>query len=162
MKMESQKQQEHVFFLATENIFIHVNKPFRIQQEMIETRNFIPEALMIQQIQESKRAEIDCNSFLKVTRGEKLMAGLESELWKMEDELLEQKILSLADEEDQNGGDEEDWDEEDDDFDDEDEDWDEEDEDWDEEDEDWDDEDEFDDDDEEEDEDWDEDEEEEE
>jgi hypothetical protein len=161
MKMESQKQQEHVFFLATENIFIHVNKPFKIQQEMIETRNFIPEALMIQQIQESKRAEIDCNSFLKVTRGEKLMSGLESELWKMEDELLDQKFLSLADEEDEDG-DEEDWDEEDEDWDEEDEDWDDEDEDWDEEDEDWDDEDEFEDDEEDEDEDWDEDEEEEE
>ncbi|MCI0446292.1 hypothetical protein L0244_11055 [bacterium] len=160
MKMESQKQQEHVFFLATENIFIHVNKPFRIQHEMIESRNFIPEALMIQQIQESKRAEIDCNSFLKVTRGEKLMAGLESELWKMEDELLDQKFLSLADE-DEEDNDEEDWDEEDEDWDEEDEDWDDEDEDWDEEDEDWDDEDELDDDDDEE-EDWDEDEEEEE
>jgi hypothetical protein len=159
MKMESQKQQEHVFFLATENIFIHVNKPFRIQHEMIESRNFIPEALMIQQIQESKRAEIDCNSFLKVTRGEKLMAGLEFELWKMEDELLEQKFLSLADEED---NDEEDWDEEDEDWDEEDEDWDDEDEDWDEEDEDWDDEDEFDEDEDDEEEDWDEDEEEEE
>ena len=161
MKMESQKQQEHVFFLATENIFIHVNKPFRIQQEMIESRNFIPEALMIQQIQESKRAEIDCNSFLKVTRGEKLMAGLESKLWKMEDELLDQKFLSLADDADEDGGDEEDWDEEDEDWDEEDEDWDDEDEDWDEEDEDWDDEDEVDDDDEDEEEDWDEDEEEE-
>ncbi len=160
MKMESQKQQEHVFFLATENIFIHVNKPFRIQHEMIESRNFIPEALMIQQIQESKRAEIDCNSFLKVTRGEKLMAGLESELWKMEDELLDQNFLSLADE-DEEDNDEEDWDEEDEDWDEEDEDWDDEDEDWDEEDEDWDDEDELDDDDDEE-EDWDEDEEEEE
>jgi hypothetical protein len=160
MKMESQKQQEHVFFLATENIFIHVNKPFKIQHEMIETRNFIPEALMIQQIQESKRAEIDCNSFLKVTRGEKLMAGLESELWKMEDELLDQKFLSLADE-DEEDNDGEDWDEEDDDFDEEDDDWDDEDEDWDEEDEDWDDEDEVDDDDDDE-EDWDEDEEEEE
>ncbi len=160
MKMESQKQQEHVFFLATENIFIHVNKPFRIQHEMIETRNFIPEALMIQQIQESKRAEIDCNSFLKVTRGEKLMAGLESELWKMEDELLDQKFLSLADEDEEGNG-EEDWDEEDDDFDEEEDDWDDEDEDWDEEDEDWDDEDELDDDDDDE-EDWDEDEEEEE
>lgn len=160
MKMESQKQQEHVFFLATENIFIHVNKPFRIQQEMIESRNFIPEALMIQQIQESKRAEIDCNSFLKVTRGEKLMAGLESELWKMEDELLDQKLLSLADDEEDN--DEEDWDEEDEDWDEEDEDWDDEDEDWDEEDEDWDDEDEFDEDEDDEEEDWDEDEEEEE
>jgi len=159
MKMESQKQQEHVFFLATENIFIHVNKPFRIQHEMIETRNFIPEALMIQQIQESKRAEIDCNSFLKVTRGEKLMAGLESELWKMEDELLDQKFLSLADE-DEGDSDEEDWDEEDEDWDEEDEDWDEEDEDWDEEDEDWDDEDDLDEDDDDE-EDWDEDEEEE-
>ncbi len=160
MKMESQKQQEHVFFLATENIFIHVNKPFRIQHEMIETRNFIPEALMIQQIQESKRAEIDCNSFLKVTRGEKLMAGLESELWKMEDELLDQKFLSLADE-DEEDNDEEDWDEEDEDWDEEDEDWDDEDEDWDEEDEDWDDEDDADEDDDDE-EDWDEDEEEEE
>ncbi|HEY7162063.1 MAG TPA: hypothetical protein VH815_12430, partial [Acidobacteriota bacterium] len=134
-----------------------------IQTEMIESRNFIPEALMIQQIQESKRAEIDCNSFLKVTRGEKLMPGLESELWKMEDELLEQKFLSLADEEDENGGgDEEDWDEEDEDWDEEDEDWDDEDEDWDEEDEDWDDEDELDDDDDDEEEEWDEDEEEEE
>jgi hypothetical protein len=160
MKMESQKQQEHVFFLATENIFIHVNKPFRIQHEMIESRNFIPEALMIQQIQESKRAEIDCNSFLKVTRGEKLMAGLEFELWKMEDELLDQKFLSLADDEEDN--DEEDWDEEDEDWDEEDEDWDDEDEDWDEEDEDWDDEDEFDEDEDDEEEDWDEDEEEEE
>ena len=159
MKMESQKRQDHVFFLATENIFIHVNKPFRIQHEMIESRNFIPEALLIQQIQESKRAEIDCNSFLKVTRGEKLMAGLESELWKMEDELLDQKILSLADE-DEEGNDEEDWDEEDDEFDEEDDDWDDEDEDWDEEDEDWDDEDELDEDDDDE-EDWDEDEEEE-
>jgi hypothetical protein len=161
MKMESQKQQEHVFFLATENIFIHVNKPFRIQHEMIESRNFIPEALMIQQIQESKRAEIDCNSFLKVTRGEKLMAGLEFELWKMEDELLDQKFLSLADDADEDGGDEEDWDEEDEDWDEEDEDWDDEDEDWDEEDEDWDDEDELDEDEDDE-EDWDEDEEEEE
>src|SRR5262245_57044942 len=97
------------FFLATENIFIHVNKPFAIQPEMIETRNFIPEALMIQQIQESKRAEIDCNSFLKVTRGEKLMAGLESEVWKIEDDLWNQNSISLADD----GGDdtnEEDWD----------------------------------------------------
>jgi hypothetical protein len=158
--MESQKQQEHVFFLATENIFIHVNKPFRIQHEMIESRNFIPEALMIQQIQESKRAEIDCNSFLKVTRGEKLMAGLEFELWKMEDDLLDQKFLSLADE-DEEDNDEEDWDDEDEDWDEEDEDWDDEDEDWDEEDEDWDDEDELDDDEDDEEEDWDEDEEEE-
>jgi hypothetical protein len=161
MKMESQKQQEHVFFLATENIFIHVNKPFRIQQEMIESRNFIPEALMIHQIQESKRAEIDCNSFLKVTRGEKLMAGLESEVWKIEDEIWNQNSISLA-EGDGDDSDEEEWDDDDEDWDEEDEDWDEEDEDWDEEDEEWDEEDEFDDEDEDEDEDWDEDEEEEE
>ena len=124
---------------------------------MIESRNFIPEALMIQQIQESKRAEIDCNSFLKVTR--RLVAGLESELWKMEVNFSTQKFLSLADE-DEGDSDEEDWDEEDEDSDEEDEDWDEEDEDRDEEDEDWDDEDDLDEDDDDE-EDWDEDEEEE-
>lgn len=149
MKMESQKQQEHVFFLATENIFIHVNKPYRIKHEMIETRNFIPEALMIHQIQESKRADIDCNSFLKVTRGERLMPGFESETWNIEDELLNRNSLQLEDD----GGDkdEDDWDDEDEEWDEEDEDWDEEDEEWDEEDEDWEDEDDVDDDD---DEDW--------
>ena len=143
MKMESQKQQEHVFFLATENIFIHVNKPYRIKHEMIETRNFIPEALMIHQIQESKSADIDCNSFLKVTRGERLMPDFESETWNTEDELLNRNSLSLEDD----GGDkdEDDWD-------DEDEDWDEEDEEWDEEDEEWEDEDDVDDEDD--DEDW--------
>jgi hypothetical protein len=153
MKIESQKQPEHVFFLATENIFIHVNQPFKIQQEMIETRNFIPEAFMIHQIQESKQNDIDCNSFLKIARGEKLMPALELETWDKDEELLMwDSPLSLEDD----GGDEdEDWDEDEEDWDEEDEDWDEEDEDWDEEDDEWDeDEDEFDEEDDDDDEDW--------
>jgi hypothetical protein len=153
MKIESQKQPEHVFFLATENIFIHVNQPFKIQQEMIETRNFIPEAFMIHQIQESKQNGIDCNSFLKIARGEKLMPALEVETWERSEELLMNWDSPLSLEDD--GGDEdEDWDEDEEDWDEEDEDWDEEDEDWDDEDDEWDeDEDEFDEDDDE-DEDW--------
>ncbi|HSE40771.1 MAG TPA: hypothetical protein VLH08_08400 [Acidobacteriota bacterium] len=154
MKIESQKHPDHVFFLATENIFIHVNQPFKIQQEMIETRNFIPEAFMIHQIQESKQYDIDCNSFLKIARGEKLMPALELENFEKDEELfIYNTPFSLEDD----GDDEdEDWDEDEEDWDEEDEDWDEEDEEWDDEDEDWDEDDEeFDED---EDEDWDEDE----
>jgi hypothetical protein len=152
MKIESQKHPDHVFFLATENIFIHVNQPFKIQQEMIETRNFIPEAFMIHQIQESKQNDIDCNSFLRIARGEKLMPALELETWEKDEELfIYNTPFSLEDD-----GDDEDWDEDEEDWDEEDEDWDEEDEEWDEEDEDWDEDDEeFDED---EDEDWEEDE----
>jgi hypothetical protein len=158
MKMESQKQQHHVFFLATENVFIHVNEPFKIQQDMIETRNFIPEASMIRHFQEYNKAGIDCYSFLKLTKGEKLMPAFEA--LSIEDSELFSGVVSpfsLADEDDTE---DEDWDEDDEDWDDEDEDWDEDDEEWDdEEEEEW--EDEEDEDLEDEDEDWEEDEEEE-
>lgn len=149
--MESQKQQHHVFFLATENVFIHVNEPFRIQQDMIESRNFIPEASMIRHFQEYNKAGIDCYSFLKLTKGDKLMPAFEAVT--MDDSELFTEVVSpfsLAD--DDFDEDEEDWDDEDEEWDEEDEDWDEDDEDWDEDDEDWDD----DDDDADDDEDWDE------
>jgi hypothetical protein len=148
MKTESQKKQEHVFFLATENLVLHVNEPFRIRQDMIEMKNFVPEAFIMHHFQESKYEAIPYCNYLKLSKGEMLMSGLDPEtregsgrFSKVESPFSPDKIpQQLKDDEDEE---DEDWDdEEDEDWDDEDEDWDdEEDEDWDDEDEDWDDED---------------------
>ena len=143
MKTESLNRQEHLFFLATENVFIHVNRPYKIQNEMIETINFVPDASIIRSFHELNKSGFDCYNFLRLPKGEMLMSLFDPELRKTSAPFsaLESPFL-LADDED----DDEDWDEEDEDWDDEDEDedWDDEDdEDWDDEDdEDWDDEDE--------------------
>src|SRR5262249_47554836 len=55
MKIESRKRPEPVFFLAAENMLFHVSQPFKIRQDMIEIRNFIPEAFIIHQFHESVR-----------------------------------------------------------------------------------------------------------
>jgi hypothetical protein len=147
MKTESQKKQEHVFFLAAENLVLHVKEPFRIRQDMIEGKNFVPEAFLMHHFQENKYEAIPyCNHF-KFSKGEMLMSALNTEaregsarFSKVESPFSPDRIpQQMKDDEDEE---DEDWDDEDEDWDDEDEDWDEEDEDWDDEDEDWDDEDE--------------------
>jgi hypothetical protein len=147
MKIESQKKQEHVFFLATENMVLHVNEPFQIRQDIIEMKNFVPEAFIIHHFQESKYSELPYCNYLKFSKGEMLMSALDPEVKKgsrrlsrVESPFSTDKVFLRfkddEDEEDDDWDDEEEWDDEDEDWDDEDEDWDDEDEEWDDEDED--------------------------
>ena len=134
---------EDMYYLATDRVMLHVKEPYRIQKEMIEMKNFVPEAFMIHQFQEYKNLEMECYDCIRApkTAGAFPAPDLNS--------FVDADPFRLApddDDEDDDWDDEdEDWDEEgeDEDWDEEDEDWDEEDEDedWDEEDEDWDDED---------------------
>jgi hypothetical protein len=142
MKTESLNEQEHLFFLATDNVFIHVNRPYRIQDQMIETTNFVPDASIIRSFHELNESGFDCYNFLRLPKGEMLMPPIDPEHRKTSapSSCLESPFLLADDDEDD---DDEDWDEEDEDWDeeDEDDDWDDEDdEDWDDEDDDWDDE----------------------
>jgi hypothetical protein len=139
MKMESQKRQEHILFLATENVILHVNQPYKIRQDMIESRNFIPEAFLMHQFHDTK--EMDLGSFPQhpaegpVSR---LLLGSGTTLDPANSSNNFTNYFSDEEEDD----DDEDWDDEDEEWDEDDEEWDDEDEDWDDEDEDWGDEDE--------------------
>lgn len=136
MKMESQKRHEHILFLATENVILHVNQPYKIRQDMIESKNFIPEAFLMHQLLDSKNGGF--NTFPN-RLGEGGAAGILAAYSNQTDPRAFPPITNyFSDEED----DDEDWDDEDEDWDDEDEEWDDEDEEWDDEDEDWEDEDE--------------------
>lgn len=133
MKIESRKRSEHILFLATENVILHVNQPYTIRQDMIESKNFIPEAFLMHQFHESKDFGIQS---LRTKLSEEVPGGPAGPATPFDPfsrfVTRGEEVSYFSDEDDED----EDWDE------DEDEDWDEEDEDWDEEDEEWDDEDE--------------------
>jgi hypothetical protein len=149
MKKELSSMQNDMFFVAADNLAIQWKEKYQIRKDMIEMRNFVPEALLITcMIRERANAMGD---EMALCEGEVSMAdtiGSEIVGSMRLDSSLMQVRYSLDEEDD---GDEEDWDEEDEDWDEDDEeDWDEDEEEWDE-DEDWDEDDEEDDD-----EDWDE------
>lgn len=151
-----QKPQQTLFLLAAEKQLIPVVDPFRVQEEMIETKNFVPEALMIYHFQDIKRSEMICAGFSEVSEGDKRMLDMHVKFGASSNPFDENEpFLFLAkkakdeDEADDDDEDDEDWDEDDDDDDEEwdedveEDDWEDDDEEWDEdEDEDWDDEDE--------------------
>lgn len=135
--MKKQPQQlDDVFYLATDRVMVPVKEPYRIQERMIEMKNFVPEAFIIHQFQEYNDLEMECYDYIRVSKGDVLMPSHNSDLNRTPD-----PCLPFRGEDDDK--DDDDWDDEDDDWDDDDEDWDEDDEDWDDEDEDedWDDED---------------------
>jgi hypothetical protein len=128
-------------------LVLHVNEPFRIRQEIIETKNFVPEAFIIHHFQDSRYNSFPYCNYLKLSKGEMFMSALDPEVKKgsrqfsqvespFSPDNLFLRFKDDEDEEDDDWDDEEDWDDEDEDWDDEDEDWDDEDEDWDDEDED--------------------------
>ena len=137
MKNESQL----LFFLATENVVIHVKERYQIQEGIIEIRNFVPEAFLIHQVQNENRKQRDFvieggMPMMLVERvGDTIIEGINPG----ESLPLKRHHLELGDQDDDDkkpDEDDEDWDEEDEDWDEEDEDWDEDvDEDWDEDDE---------------------------
>lgn len=134
MKKMSQLLDNNMLYLATDRVMLHVREPYRIQEEMIEMRNFMPEAFMIHQFREYRDLEMECYDCIRVAKNE-ASAGLFHS---------NPGPINLADDDE----DDDSWDDDDDDWDDEDEeDWDEDDdEDWDDEDdEDWDEDDEDDD-----------------
>src|SRR5437763_13966487 len=124
MKKLSQEPQEHVFFLATENLVLRVKEPYRIQQQMIEMKNFVPEAFMIHHFQESKEAALDCNNYLKLSRGEMIVPpslfdprNSQSDLWMAPGEDGDDDDWEDDDDEWEDDDDDDDeWDEDDDDF----------------------------------------------
>ena len=134
MKMESQKRQEHILFLATENVILHVNQPYRIRQDMIETKNFIPEAFLMHQFHDSK--EISLGAFSQRFGDGSASSVFASYATPSEpaSSIPGSDVTTYLSDEDE---DDEDWDDEDEEWDDEDEEWDDEDEEWDDEDEDW-------------------------
>lgn len=138
MKMESQKRHEHMLFLATENVIVHVNQPYKIRQDMIESKNFIPEAFLMHQFHDSKNFGIlSLTERLGEGNEHGLLTGFSTPYDAFSAGATRREEISyLSDEED------DDFDDEDEEWDDEDEEWDDEDEEWDDEDEEWDDEDE--------------------
>lgn len=133
MKKMSQTPDNNMLYLATDRIMFHVREPYRIQEEMIEMKNFVPEAFMIYQFQEYRDLELECYDCIRVAK-----RNVPVSVQNSQPNQPESFMVSDGD------GDDEDWDDDDEDWDDEDdEDWDEDDEeDWDDEDEeDWDDED---------------------
>jgi hypothetical protein len=147
-----QKPPRPHFYFSGAKQLIPIVENYRVQEEIIETKNFVPEALMIYHFQDINRTGMKYAGLLKVSEGDKRMLemhvkfGSDSNpfdddqlylfLSKSKDEEKDDKDEEDDDEEWEEGEeDEEDWDDEDVD----DEDWDDEDEDWDEdEDEDWD------------------------
>lgn len=143
-----QTPQQTLFLLAPEKQLIPVVDTYRVQEEMIETKNFVPEALMIYHFQDINRNRMTWTEFLKVSEGDKRMLDMHVKFGDCSNPLDGETFLVLSDrvqakDEKEDGGDEdEDWEDEDDEDGDEDEDWDDdldEDEDWDEDDEEWDD-----------------------
>lgn len=152
-----QKPQQTLFLLAAEKQLIPVVDTFRVQEEMIETKNFVPEALMIYHFQDIKRSGMTCAGFSEVSEGDKRMLDMHVKFGTSSNPFdVKEPFLFLVkkakdeDEADDDDEEDEDWDEDDDDDDDEEwdedveeDDWEDDDEEWDEdEDEDWDDEDE--------------------
>jgi hypothetical protein len=147
-----QRPQQTLFLVTEEKQLIPVVDVFRVQEEMIETKNFVPEALMIYHFQDINRTGITCTDLLKVSEGDRRMLDLRVKFGDYVNPFDdEESFLSLAKKDDEKGGDDEEgddeeWDEEDDDDEDEEEwdedldeeEWDEDDEDWDEDEEDWD------------------------
>ena len=140
MKTESQKRHEHILFLATENVILHVNQPYKIRHDMIESKNFIPEAFLIHQFQDSKHLAIHSLTARLGEGNDRSLFPDPANLYDPFPAGSRGEITSyFSDEDDED----EDWDDEDEEWDeDEDEDWDEEDEEWDDDEEEWDDEDE--------------------
>jgi len=152
MRKEYQNQDE-LFFLATDAVVIRCKQPYKIQEEIIETENFVPEAFVIHHFQKENSGALNSTGE-PMSQGELLLRQFEFQpemiAGSNSDSSPSKGLYKL-----ENGGDddEEDWDEEDDDWDEDEEDeedWEDDEEEWDEDDEDWDE-------DEEEDEDWDED-----
>lgn len=135
--MRNQPQaQEQFFFLATANVAVHVKNPFQIDRGIIETENFVPEALMIHHLQGESEMTQTSESFTED------LPVLELESWTVPSTATSfysdsYRIECKSDDEDND--EDEDWDEDEEDWDEDidEEDWDEEDEEWDE-DEDWD------------------------
>jgi len=129
--------QNDMFFVAADNLAIQWKEGYQIRKDMIEIRNFVPEALLITcMIRERANAEEDQG--LAIREGEVSMAEtVTSEIigsMRLDSSLMQVRYRLDEDED----GDEEDWDDEDEDWEEDDEeDWDEDEEEWDE-DEDWD------------------------
>jgi hypothetical protein len=142
-----QKPQQTLFLLAAEKQLVPVVDRYRVQEEMIETKNFVPGAFMIYHFQDINRTGLTCAGLLKVSEGDKRMLemhvkfGDRSNPFDEEESFLFRSDRVHAKDEKKDGDeDDEEWDEEDEDE--EDEEWDEdldEDEEWDDEDEEWDD-----------------------
>jgi hypothetical protein len=150
-----QKPQRFLFLPAAEKMFIPVVERFKVQEEMIETKNFVPEALMIYHFQDINRSIKSFCGITRVSEGDERMLSMLAKPGDSSNPFDEEEpFLYLAkkakdeEEADDDEDDDEEWDDEDED--DDDEDWDEdvEDDDWEDDDEEWD---------EDEDEDWDED-----
>lgn len=138
--MKKLRPQRHdVLYLATNRVMYPVKEPYKIQEQMIEMKNFVPEAFIIHQFQEYKDLEMECYDYIRVSKGDILMPSDH-----VDPNVDPDQFLSVTGDEDEDDDfdDDDDWDddEEDEDWDEDDEDWDDdEDEDWDDEDEDWDD-----------------------
>ena len=152
-----QKPPRPPIFYAGPKQLIPIVDNYRVQEEMIETKNFVPEALMFYHFQDINRTGMKYAGLLKVSEGDKRMLEMHvkfgSDSNPFDDDQLYLSLAKSKDEEKKDDEDEEDDDEEWEEGEEDEEDWDDEDaddEDWDDEDEDWD---------EDEDEDWDEDEE---
>ena len=140
MKIESQKRNEHILFLATENVILHVNQPYKIRQDMIESKNFIPEAFLMHQFHDSKEFGVPTFAGRPGEENKSGLGAFPTPYDPFSPFVTRGEGVSYLSDEDEG---DDDWDdEEDEDWDEEDEDWDEEDEEWDDEDEEWDDEDE--------------------
>lgn len=143
--------QDQVFFLAGANMPIPWKQPYRIQEEIIETTNYLPEVFALA-CQMSQHGDAIMDQWIEIKESAESILSETDPVWSFVEEqqtLQREKSHIQLKEDDED----EDWDEE------EDEDWDEdedeeewdEDEDWDEDEEDWDEDEDFD-----EDEDWDE------
>jgi hypothetical protein len=137
MKKESQRRNDDVFFLATQNVAVHVREPYRIQSDFIETENFVPEAFMMHHLQRKDSLSVDPG----VPLAEGWLAQLNPLLQMQTDytspisaPFVKDGELELLRDDVDEDAEEEDWDDEDE----EDEEWDEDEEDWDEDEEDWD------------------------
>src|SRR5262245_22707687 len=145
-----QKPPRPHFYFSGAKQLIPIVETYRVQPEMIETKNFVPEALMFYHFQDINRTGMKYAGLLKVSEGDKRMLEMHVKFGSDSNPFDEDQLylfLSKAkdDEKDEDDEDDEEWEEgeeDEEDWDDEDvddEDWDDEDEDWDEdEDEDWD------------------------
>ena len=73
MKNESQSSRGPVFYLATENLGFSLFRRYRIQEKMMEGKNFVPEAMMIHSFQKEPYHDRNGVGF----RGEVRMPELE-------------------------------------------------------------------------------------
>ena len=116
MKKELPRTQDDLFFVAGQNVAIQWKEPYKIRKDMIETRNFVPQAFLITSLLNEKVNVAKDEKHLTLCEGEISMADkLSSEFigsMKMDSSFFQTTARYMLDEE--NDGDEEDWDEEDD------------------------------------------------